>query len=141
MRRRRFLGFAASGWVGATAGCLSPEGDGYATLQRLHLINPRSDPVRVAVRIERDDTDETAYLERHAIPTDPDMITVDCVWPDAPLTVTVRHVDGTRNTLATSDYEDCLGVLVEIREDRPAFVTHNSECPTRTAECHTGMTA
>gem|GEM_PF-3943181 len=67
------------------------------------------------------------------------MLTIDCVWPDAPLTVMVGHVDGEQNTLATTDYEDCLGILAEIRKERPSFVTHSSDCPIRTAECHTDM--
>ena len=140
MNRRWFLRLAASGGISATAGCVSPSGDAYATLQSLHLINPLSESVTVDVRVERDDTDERVYLETHEILTDPDMLTLDCVWPDAPLTVVVRHVDGERNSLATSDYEDCLGIIAEIRKDRPSFVTHNSECPIRTAECHTDVT-
>ena len=139
MRRRQFLGLAASGGIGATAGCMFPAGDSYATLQSLHLTNPLTESVTVDVRIERDDTNELAYLETHEILTDPDMLTLDCVWPDAPLTVMVQHVDGERNTLATSDYEDCLGIVAEIRKDGPSFVTHNSECPIRTAECHTDV--
>jgi len=139
MKRRQFLALASSGGIVATAGCLSLGGDAYATLQSLHLINPFSDPVTVKVRIEREDTDEVAYLESHVILTDPNMVTLDCVWPDAPLTVMVRHVDGKWNRLTTSDYKDCLGVIADIRKDRPSFSTHNSECPIRNAVCHTDV--
>ncbi|MFD1565122.1 hypothetical protein ACFR99_16410 [Haloarchaeobius amylolyticus] len=139
MKRRRFLALASSGGMGATAGCLSLGGETYATLQRLDLTNPRREPVTVDVRIDREDTDEVAYLETHEILTDPNMVTLDCVWPDAPVTVMVRQMDGNWNRLTTSDYEDCLGVVAEIRNDRPSFVTHTAECPIRTAACHTDV--
>jgi len=140
MKRRRFLRLASSGGIVATAGCTSLGGDAYATLQNLDLINRLHDPVTADVRIEREDTNEVVYRETHEILADPDMVTLDCVWPDAPLTVMVRQGNEKWNRLTTSDYEDCLGVVGDIRKDGSSFVTHNAKCPISNADCHTNVT-
>jgi hypothetical protein len=105
-------------------------------LQKLYVVNPRDDTLTADVRIEREDTEDIAYLETHEIPTSPSVMTVDCGWPDAPSTVLVRH-SGTEewDSLTTSDDEGCQGVIAQVREQHVSFYVHNPECPIDEAHC------
>lgn len=121
MNRREFIGFGVSTGISLTAGCFAFENDEYATLQSLMIMNLLDEDVSAEVRIEQNDTDEIAHEKTYELEGRSDLNTIDCVWPDAPLTVMVRHVDGEWNTLTTSDYEDCLGIVAEIRRENHHF--------------------
>lgn len=137
MNRRQFIRFGVSCGISLTAGCFAFENNEYATLQSLDVINSTNESVTAELRIERNDTDEIVHEDMYELSKNPDMNTIDCIWPDASLTVMVRRVDGEWNTLTTSDYEDCLGVIAEIHEQTPSFLIHNGECSIASADCHT----
>jgi hypothetical protein len=138
MNRRQLLGFSAGIGISSAAGCISPDESSYATMQKLTLANLLNNPVTAEVKIKRDDIEEVVYLEDYEIPTDPGTVTLDCVWPDAPVTVLVRPVDADEwSDLTTSDEEGCLGVIAGVREQKASYYVHNaSECPIRNPDCH-----
>ncbi|WP_459890203.1 hypothetical protein [Halostagnicola bangensis] len=138
MNRREFIGFAASVGIGTTAGCLFGDSEEYATLQDMYLRNSHSSPVTVELSIESENTDEILYSEEREMSPEGEWHP-DCVWPDEPITVVVNHTDGNEQaSFTTADEEGCQGLMVEVREQRPALFVHtSSECPIDTARCHT----
>jgi len=137
MNRRQFLRGAVGGGIGLLAGCSSTGSEGYATMQDLSFVNTGSTAVPVELRIERTDTDEVVHTETRELTVDPEWIIIDCVWPDAPLTVMGRHEDGEWNSFNTEDRDGCVGVIAAVRDQRTSFYAHNSECPIDDARCHT----
>ena len=136
MNRRRFLEFAASGGSGILAGCSSAESDEHATLQSVHLVNAVDTTVTVELRIERYETGERVHEGTYELTVDPKWMTLDCVWPNAPVTVMVRPASGEWNSLSTSIGDECLGIIAKIRDQRPGFYAHTATCPIRDADCH-----
>ncbi|GAB3671802.1 hypothetical protein GCM10028856_23820 [Halopiger thermotolerans] len=132
------LASAASAGVGVTAACLSDR-DEYATLQSLSFINSTDEPARVDFRIERAATGEIVHTDTRDVAAGAWRV-VDCVWPDAPLTVNVRHVDGDWNAFTTVDETGCMGIIANIRGPSPSFLTHHSECPIPDSDCYANVT-
>lgn len=125
MGRRSYL--VAAGSVGSAllAGCLGSDDGGasYATVQYISLLNRVDEPRTMELRIERDETDEVVHdntyeLEAlHGVGGGRGLV-VDCVWPDAPLQLSVRTPDQDEShTYSTTQYSSgCLTVLPMIRE-------------------------
>ncbi|AHF55890.1 hypothetical protein HISP_17842 (plasmid) [Haloarcula hispanica N601] len=138
MKRRQFLRVTAGGGIGFLTGCSSTGSKGYATMQEFSLVNTGSTVVPVELRIEHTDTGEIVHTETRELTVDPGWIIIDCVWPDAPLTVMVRHQDGEWNNFKTEDRDGCVGVIAQVRRDqRTSFYAHNAECPIDDPSCHT----
>ncbi len=137
MKRRQVLSFAGGLGTSLLAGCSSNDSTEYATMQELSFVNPHSTPVSAELRIERIDTDEVVHTETRELTVDPDWIILDCVWPDAPLTVMVRPEDGEWNRFNTKDRKGCVSVVAEVRDQRASFYVHNAECPIDDPSCHT----
>lgn len=136
MKRRQVLRTTVGGGIGLLAGCSSNGSEGYATMQDLSFVNPQSTPVPAELRIERTDTDEVVHTETRELTVDPDWIFVECVWPDAPLTVMARHEDGEWNSFNTKDKDGCVSVIVKVRDQRASFYVHKAECPVDDPNCH-----
>lgn len=137
MKRRQVLRSAGGLGINLTAGCSSNDREEYATMQKLGFVNPHSDPVSAELRIERTDTDEVVHTEARELTVDPELIILDCVWPDAPVTVMVRPEDGEWNSFDTKGKDGCVGVIAEVGEQSVSFLTHNAECPIEDPSCHT----
>ncbi|WP_152422181.1 hypothetical protein [Natrialba asiatica] len=137
MKRRQVLRFAGGWGIGLTAGCSSDDREEYATMQEFSFVNPHSTPVSVESRIERTDTNEVVHTVTRELTVDPDWIILDCVWPDAPLTVMARPEDGEWKSFDTKDKDGCVSVIAEVREQRASFFVHNAECPIDDPSCHT----
>ncbi|WP_139203480.1 hypothetical protein [Halorientalis persicus] len=137
MKRRQFLRITAGGGIGILAGCSSTDSKEYATMQEFSFVNTESTEVTVELRIERTDTDEVVHTETRELTVDPDWIMVDCVWPDAPVTVMARHEDGEWNSFNTEDKDGCVSVIAEVGDQETSFYAHNAECPIDSSSCHT----
>lgn len=137
MKRRQFLRVTVCGGIGILAGCSSTGSKEYATMQEFSFVNTESTEVPVELRIERTDTGEVVHTETRELTVDPDWIIVDCVWPDAPLTVMTRHEHGEWNSFNTEDKDGCVSVIAEVRDQETSFYAHNTECPIDSPSCHT----
>lgn len=140
MKRRTFLGATVSSGLVATAGCLSGDGVTYATVQRFYLLNTLAESAVMELRIEQSETGDPVHDGRYELPPGNDGfdgMTLDCAWPDEPLTIaTRRESDDSWNTLTTTDYEQCLGLAAELNELGTSYFFSHEECPIQDPDCH-----
>lgn len=136
MKRRQVPGLVGTG-VTATAGCLGLGDESYATLQRFILITIVDEPVTVSVQIERTDTEERVHDERYDLDGGMSGITLDCVWPDAPLDIRTRREGGDDwNTYSTAGEEGCVLLLAEANTHGTSYFGTREDCPIRDPTCH-----
>lgn len=139
MKRRRFLGSTVSSGLVVTAGCLGDD-DTYATIQRFHLLNTLEESAVMELRIEQSETGARVHDDRYELPPGDDGfdgITLECLWPDEPLEIATRResADGW-NTLATTDYEECMLLAAELNQHGTSYFASQEECPARNPDCH-----
>lgn len=142
MKRRALLGMTASSGVLLSAGCLG-FGDGtHATIQRFYLFNTLDEPATIVLRIERNDTGELVHEERYELPSGESGFegrTLDCVWPDEPLDISIRREVNTNwNTTTTADDDGCLILIGEVNQHGTSYFASREECPVRSSDCHPG---
>lgn len=140
MNRRSFLQITAGFCALIMAGCLGFGENTYTTVQRFHLLNTVEESVTVELRIERTDTEELVHEGRYELAPEDDggnMLTLECVWPDEPLEISIRRAsDATWNTIDTADDEGCMILLAEVNQQGISYFTSQEECPIRDPDCH-----
>lgn len=106
-------------------------------MQKLSFVNPESNYIFAELRINRADSNKTVYTETYELSGDSDWVILDCTWPDAPLILMARPKNGEWNEFTTKDMDGCVGVIIEVHDQKVEYFDQNVECPIDDPRCHT----
>jgi hypothetical protein len=137
MKRRAFLCSTVGSGCILTAGCLGSEEETYAVIQQFDLLNTREESTAIELRIEQSETAERIHDDRYELPPGFDGTALECVWPDEPLEIAIqRESDDSWDTLATTDYEECIRLVAHVSQQGTSYLTSQEACPIRSPDCH-----